>query len=185
VWVRVLHFSDLHGDTRRAQRILRYAQEYDVDALCGTGDFERWSGGGDKEVLQLLASLEKPVLIVWGNCDRRCTTYGLPNIVEVGSSGIELQGIRFASRPVENGVWLTRVPPAVGWDALTLLFGSFRLRKQLRQSAPRAVLSGHIHFAPRARVVQFRGRKLLWARAGIRTAFLLNLRTLQARSLPL
>ena len=64
--MKILAFSDLHRDKKKAEEIVAQADQADV--LIGAGDFGT-AGTGTAETLEILQQARKPTLIVPGNHD--------------------------------------------------------------------------------------------------------------------
>lgn len=65
--MRILAFSDLHGDARAARLIVSQAESADV--LVGAGDYGTHGTGGDEVLEIILAASRAPVVLVHGNHD--------------------------------------------------------------------------------------------------------------------
>lgn len=65
--MRILAFSDLHQNKKATARIVAAAK--DADLLVGAGDFGNFAAG-EEDTIDILAQLDKPILIIPGNHDR-------------------------------------------------------------------------------------------------------------------
>lgn len=174
--LRVLAFSDLHGDRRAAERIVRASRT--ADLVVGAGDFATRREGGD-EVLRVLAACHAPVVVVHGNHDEpdalRAAAKGLGLVylhgdvlqfgdVEVFGLGGEIPSRSEAAWNVSEteaaaaellarcpvrALLVTHTPPFGCADLQRdgTHQGSYAVREAVRTRSPVACLSGHIHFS--------------------------------------
>lgn len=167
--MKLLAISDIHGDIRAIQRLVRIVN--DCDAVVITGDITDFGGAEQANaVLSELAVLQIPVLAVTGNCDSSPVEKAMTqNHCNVANVPIQLNGFTFIGfkYPVPDNqvlpnesiflntpqipiVLLTHEPP---WDtdvdlqASTRHRGSRAVRSWIEQHQPILAVSGHIHEA--------------------------------------
>jgi Icc-related predicted phosphoesterase len=94
--MRLLLFSDLHRNLDAVRNLVLMSQ--DVDVVVGAGDFGTMRRGAD-EVIQALASIERPAVLVPGNSESHeelaaaCKAWPAANVLHGG--GIEINGVDF------------------------------------------------------------------------------------------
>jgi Icc-related predicted phosphoesterase len=94
--MKILAFSDLHRDIEAAQRIVAASAEADV--IVGAGDFAT-RGEGASETLEILRTVQVPMVLVYGNHDRPDELRTFCRNWESGyllhGDRVELQGVTF------------------------------------------------------------------------------------------
>lgn len=173
--MKLLLFSDLHGDQRAAQQLVKLAQT--VDIVVGAGDFGNVRSGIDKAIA-LLNSIDKPAVLVPGNAESteelEAACRAWPSSHVLHGSGVEIEGIPFfgigGGIPVTpfgswsydftedearqlladcpaGGVLVSHSPPKGLVDASSRgqNLGSKAVRETVERQQPALVVCGHIH----------------------------------------
>jgi Icc-related predicted phosphoesterase len=171
--MRLLAFSDLHRDRRRAQLLAELAQ--DADVLIGAGDFASVRLGLER-TLEPFLGIEVPAVLVPGNNEsdaalwRACTDWGSARVLH--GEGMAIDGVHFfglgGGVPVTPFPWsfdlneeeaaakLERCPqgavlvshsPPRGYvdEARGRHLGSEAVLRAIENKHPRLTLCGHIH----------------------------------------
>ena len=146
--IKILHISDIHGDTHYISSISNIAENIDVIVI--SGDFE------DPETLNLLSTSGKPIYVVTGNMDpinirviiRRYLIE--ERVIPIGS--IYLAGYPISIEAIKNLgprlILVSHYPPYgtnvdKAWNGAHI--GSKSVRKLIEEVKPLAVLCGHVH----------------------------------------
>jgi uncharacterized protein len=167
--MRILAFSDLHRDARRARSLVERSAEADV--VAGVGDFASIHRGLE-DMIDVLRDIERPALLVPGNNETedalRAACEGWPAATVLHGDGVKLDGVRFyglgggvpvtpwdwsfdltedeAERELsalpEGAVLLVHSPPKGHVDKG---LGSAAVLRAIEDRRPRLVLCGHIH----------------------------------------
>jgi len=171
--MKLLAFTDLHGQNAHLERIRRAIARHKPDVVACVGDFTVF-GRSTREMLSLINDLAAPVILIHGNHEDEDEVRELlplfPNIHFVHLAAVELFGITFVGfggggfsrvEPVlerfakqhpdvfgKNTVILCHAPPYE-----TLLdevdvgwhVGCETLSSIIRRHRPLLALSGHIH----------------------------------------
>jgi Icc-related predicted phosphoesterase len=173
--VRLLAFSDLHRDKRRARRLTELAREADV--VIGAGDFASMHVGLTRTI-DALAEIAKPTILVPGNNEtedalwRACADWPAATILHGG--GTKIDGVSFyglgAAVPVtpfpwsfdideeraakllegcpEGAVLVVHSPPKGYVDAVHgRHLGSQAVLEAIERVRPALTVCGHIHQA--------------------------------------
>jgi uncharacterized protein len=94
--VRVLAFSDLHRDQRRARSLVRRAAHADV--VAAVGDLASMHRGLD-DVIDALRAIDRPVLLVPGNNETddalRDACAGWPSATVLHGEATDVDGVTF------------------------------------------------------------------------------------------
>jgi Icc-related predicted phosphoesterase len=173
--MRLLLFSDLHGDPAAARRVVERSRG--VDVVVGAGDFGNMRRGV-AECIAMLRDIDRPVVLVPGNAESveelaaACREWPQANVLH--GSGAAVGGIRFfgigGGVPVTpfgawsydfteeeaaallagcppRGVLVSHSPPHGAADANSRgqHLGSHAVRDAVLQTRPRLVVCGHIH----------------------------------------
>jgi Icc-related predicted phosphoesterase len=169
--MRLLAFSDVHRDSRQAQRLAEMAEEADV--VIGAGDFaSQHRGLGD--VIDMQVVIEKPTVLVPGNSETdeelREACGGWRAATVLHGDGTDIDGVSFyglgggvpptpwpwsfdlteeeaerelASCPDDVDVMVLHSPPKGHLDGRGL--GSEALLRAIEERQPRLAVCGHIH----------------------------------------
>lgn len=175
--MRLLLFSDLHGDRAAAQRLVARAAE--VDVVVGAGDFGVMRRGVGR-CFQELREIDRPAVLVPGNAEsfeqleQASRVWPAARVLHGG--GVEILGQRFfglgGGVPVtpfgpwsydfseddaralladcpEGAVLVSHSPPygVVDVSSRGRHLGSVALREAIERTRPRLVACGHIHDA--------------------------------------
>jgi Icc-related predicted phosphoesterase len=171
--MRLLAFSDIHRDLRRAAGLAERARE--VDVLVAAGDFASVHRGLE-ELIDMLVVIETPTVLVPGNNEtdsalrEACRGWSAARVLH--GEGTEIDGVAFfglgAGVPVtpwgwsfdlteeeaadrlaacpEGGVLVVHSPPKGYVDGKRHL-GSEAILRTIEDKQPRLVVCGHIHEA--------------------------------------
>ena len=175
--MRLLLFSDLHGDHAAARRLVEAARE--VDVVVGAGDYAVMRQGLP-QIVRTLSAIERPAVLVCGNAespdDLRAAVsswpaarvlhgeqtvlqdvvfFGLGGAVPVtpfGSWSVDLteeEAGRLLDPCPPQAVLVVHSPPkcTVDLSADGKHLGSEMIRKVVEEKMPRLVVCGHIHAA--------------------------------------
>lgn len=175
--MRILAFSDLHGDAEAARRIVVASAAADV--VVGAGDFGI-RGEGAAETIRLLASCRVPVVLVHGNHDDPGETLAVcerhAGLHYLHGGVLELAGMNFFGLGGEiparsDAPWNATESEEVAADLLEAVppgcvlvthtpplgvadlqrdgshEGSVAIRDAIRLRRPALCLCGHIHHA--------------------------------------
>ncbi|MGC8606927.1 MAG: metallophosphoesterase family protein [Vulcanisaeta sp.] len=146
--IKILHISDIHGDTYYINSIGNITEN--ADAIVISGDFE------DSEILNLLSNYGKPVYVVTGNMDpinirTRIQRYLIEGRVILTGS-IYLAGYPIGTETIKDLgsrlILVSHYPPYgtnvdKAWNGANI--GSKSVRKLIEEVKPLAVLCGHVH----------------------------------------
>jgi Icc-related predicted phosphoesterase len=174
-WVRLLIFSDIHGDTRALERLM----DLEADYYFAAGDMMTWGRGADR-VGPMLARRGENLYLIPGNHESEqqsadlCKTYGLHHlhggVMEVG--GFTVAALGYSSPTPfntpgeysESEMW-DLLTPFLGLKELILIChcppfgteldqvragvhaGSKSVKRFIETSQPRYFFCGHIHEA--------------------------------------
>jgi Icc-related predicted phosphoesterase len=173
--MKLLLFSDLHMDTRAAQRLVQMAR--DVDIVIGAGDFGNMRKGVSTCV-DILKAIDRPSVFVPGNNESfdelqaACAVW--PSAVVLHGQAVEIDGNPFfgigGGIPVtpfgawsfdlsehqaatllencpDNAILISHSPPkgAVDISSSGQSLGSTAVRDAIHAKHPRLVVCGHIH----------------------------------------
>lgn len=173
--MKLLLFSDLHGNKAAAQQLVALAHE--VDIVVGAGDFGNLRRGIDTAI-GLLKSIDKPAVLVPGNAESTaeleaaCRAWPAAHVLH--GTGVNLEGIDFfgigGGIPVTpfgswsydfsedearqlladcpaGGVLVSHSPPkgVVDLSSRGVNLGSVAIREVIEQQQPALVVCGHIH----------------------------------------
>jgi Icc-related predicted phosphoesterase len=171
--VKLLAFSDIHRDHRRARRLVALA--LDVDVVVGAGDFASVHRGLEATIA-VLSAIATPTVLVAGNNETdealRDACSGWEAATVLHGEGIEIAGTRFfglgggvpptpwdwsydlteeeaeaklAGAP-EGGVLVVHSPPSGYLDGTRgRHFGSAAILRTIEAKQPRLAVCGHIH----------------------------------------
>jgi Icc-related predicted phosphoesterase len=167
--MRILAFSDLHRDARRARSLVERSAEADV--VAGVGDFASIHRGLE-DMIEVLRAIDRPALLVPGNNETedalRAACEGWPAATVLHGDGVERDGVGFfglgggvpvtpwdwsfdltedeAERELsalsEGAVLLVHSPPKGHVDKG---LGSAAVLRAIEDRRPRLVLCGHVH----------------------------------------
>lgn len=169
--MKILAFTDLHGEIRLVKKLARKAKKADI-ALCA-GDFTVFESG-TKQMLSAMNRIGKKVMLIHGNheserrVEKECKR--LRNVIYIhkkaaavefngkkytfigyGGGGFSLTDPgfeRFASRHAkkENLILITHAPPhKTRLDKLWEHRGCRSIAKFIRKAKPLLAVSGHFH----------------------------------------
>ena len=170
--MRLLAFSDIHGDLDQARRIAEMAR--DADVVVAAGDFGSMHRGVER-LIDMLVVIETPTVLVPGNNETdeelRDACGGWRAATVLHGSGVEIDGVSFwglgggipttpwpwsfdlteeeasealASCPAGADVMVLHSPPHGYLDGDRSL-GSEALLGGIERVRPRVALCGHIH----------------------------------------
>lgn len=170
-----LCFSDLHRDTKAAERLV--VASADVDIVIGAGDFATCRQG-IADTIDILSKIDKPAVLVPGNGESfeelSDAAVGWKSAHVLHGTGCQINGIDFwgvgGGIPVtpfgawsydfdeaeaisllakcpEFGVLVCHSPPidTVDSDSNGKIRGSRSIRHAVEQRRPKLVVCGHIH----------------------------------------
>lgn len=173
--MRLLAFSDLHRDRRRAERLAELAR--DADVVIGAGDFASIRLGLER-TLEPFLGLDTPAVLVPGNNEsdsalwRACADWSAARVLH--GEGTEIDGVQFfglgGGVPVtpfpwsfdlnedeaaakletcpEGAVLVSHSPPKGYVDeAHGRHLGSEAVLRAIERKRPRLTVCGHIHQA--------------------------------------
>jgi Icc-related predicted phosphoesterase len=167
--VRILAFSDLHRDERRARSLVERSTQ--VDVVAGVGDFASVHRGLEG-MIDVLRAIDRPVLLVPGNNETdealRVACEGWPAARVLHGEATDIDGVTFFALgggvPVTPWDWsfdLTeeqaeRALCALPLGAVLLVhsppkghvdggLGSAAVLRAIQDKRPRVVLCGHVH----------------------------------------
>lgn len=173
--MKLLLFSDLHGNGEAARRLVVRAR--DADVVVGAGDFGN-ARRGIKACVDLLRGIDRPTVLVPGNAESAeeladaCRGWGPAHVLH--GSGVEIGGVPFfglgGGVPVTpfgdwsydfteeqaeallkdcpaRAVLVTHSPPrgAVDRNSGGRSLGSVAVREAIERTGPLLVACGHIH----------------------------------------
>jgi len=169
--VRLLAFSDIHRDDRKARELADMAA--DVDVVVAAGDFASVHIGLDK-LIDMLVVIETPTVLVPGNNETEgalreaCTGWKAATVLH--GEGTTIDGVSFyglgggipttpwdwsfdlteeeaeaklAGAP-DGGVLVVHSPPKGNLDGPREL-GSEAILRAIEQKQPRVAICGHVH----------------------------------------
>jgi Icc-related predicted phosphoesterase len=173
--MRILAFSDLHRDRRRAAKLAEMATEADV--VVGAGDFASFRLGLDRTI-DALRPIEAPTVLVPGNNESDDalwrTSAGWPSAVVLHGSGRDIGGVpffglgggvpptpfpwsfdlsedeaeaRLADCPVQAVLVVHSPPRGYVDEAFGRHLGSEAILRVIEAKKPRLAICGHIHQA--------------------------------------
>jgi Icc-related predicted phosphoesterase len=168
--VRLLAFSDVHRDDRKARELAEMARE--VDVVVAAGDFASVHIGLDK-LIDMLVVIETPTVLVPGNNETeealREACQGWKAATVLHGEGMTIDGVSFyglgggvpptpwdwsfdlteeeaseklAGAP-DGGVLVVHSPPKGHLDGRSL--GSEAILRTIEEKRPEVVICGHIH----------------------------------------
>jgi uncharacterized protein len=168
--VRLLAFSDVHRDDRKARELADMAAEADV--VVAAGDFATMHIGLEK-VIDMLVVVETPTVLVPGNNEtdealrEACRGWKAATVLHGDGTtidGVEFYGVgggvpttpwdwsfdlteeeaseKLAAAP-EGGVLVVHSPPKGHLDGRDL--GSEAILRTIEEKRPRVAICGHIH----------------------------------------
>jgi uncharacterized protein len=172
--VKLLAFSDLHCNLKRAERLVKMSEKADV--VIGAGDFASMHEGLE-ETIEALSAIEAPTVLVPGNNETddalREATSGWRAATVLHGGVVTIEGIEFfglgAGIPTtpwewsfdldeekaavmvtlcpEDAVLVLHSPPHGHCDSNSAgdHFGSRTLLRTVEEREPRLVVCGHIH----------------------------------------
>ncbi|GAB4240877.1 MAG: metallophosphoesterase family protein [Acidobacteriota bacterium] len=173
--MRILAFSDLHRDLKRARSIVERSRTADV--VVGAGDYATVRRGL-AEIIAVLRAIEKPTVLVCGNSETdselraACRGWDVAHVLHGTSlkiAGTVFFGLGGAVPITPFGAWsydlseqeaealleacppgavlVTHSPPKGLLDRSSSgwSLGSTAIRKTLERVRPRLVICGHIH----------------------------------------
>ncbi|HVF84510.1 MAG TPA: metallophosphoesterase family protein [Abditibacteriaceae bacterium] len=173
--MKLLLFSDLHGDVAAAESLAERSRNFDV--VVGAGDFGNMRRGVEK-CIHVLKNMTTPTVLVPGNNEsaeelrRACDSW--PQVHVLHGSGVTLFDVPFwgiggGIPPTPFGDWsfdfseeqaapllqdcplgavlVSHSPPqgAVDRSSSGQNLGSVAVRKTVLQKQPRLVVCGHVH----------------------------------------
>lgn len=169
--MRLLAFTDIHSDIEAFADLAAKVKSYDIDLIVCAGDFT-FFGSGMEQMLELMNSLGKPIILVHGNHEDEYElaeiihkyknikwihkdTHEYKNFIFVGfgGGGFEHEEPEFRSwskkfKGKKNMILLTHQPPH--GTLLDQLFdgsysGNIDFRKFIDNEKPVLAICGHIH----------------------------------------
>ncbi len=172
--MKLLAFSDLHCNLKRAERLVKMSEKADV--VIGAGDFASVHEGLE-ETIEVLSAIETPTVLVPGNNETddalREATAGWSAATVLHGGVTTIGGVEFfglgAGVPVtpwewsfdlseetaavmltlcpQNAVLVLHSPPYGHCDANRSgdRFGSHTLLRTIEERTPRLAVCGHIH----------------------------------------
>ena len=174
--LKILAASDLHGDSRIAQRLAKKAEEENVDLVVLCGDLLGFSE--TQNIIKPFKNRNKKVLIIPGNWDSFATTdflaelYGIRNIhgYSIKYQGIGFFGAGGAEGPgpgnvmdkeilktlekahaslkgIEKKIMVTHMHPSGSKSELSGIPGSNAITTAIKKFKPDILIHGHIHEA--------------------------------------
>jgi Icc-related predicted phosphoesterase len=171
--VKLLAFSDLHRDRKRAERLVELASE--VDVVVGAGDYATLRMGLERTI-ETLSAITVPTVLVPGNAEsdtelwRACAVW--PNAVVLHGEAKEIAGAQFfglgggvpptpfpwsfdvseneaaakLERCPERAVLVVHSPPKGYLDEVHgRHLGSTSVLEVIERKRPALVVCGHIH----------------------------------------
>ena len=172
--MRLLVFSDVHGDKKVIEKIIKKAEKDDPDFLICAGDLTMW--GHDLEtLLNMFNKLDKPLIIIPGNHEEEkelkkvCKNYRFiiylhKTCYEIndflffgyGGGGFSRRDNEFESiadrikKEIKNKkiIIITHAPPyKTKLDKIPGLghVGNESIMKFIKETGPKLLISGHIH----------------------------------------
>ncbi|MDQ7827393.1 MAG: metallophosphoesterase [Armatimonadota bacterium] len=149
--MRILACADLHGRPARVARVRALVAEHRPDVLCLAGDLTH--AGSGSGALQLLETLDVPIVAVSGNMDDAHTVEAMRRRgVLLGDSPRVIGGVTFAGPEVAGpcDVLVTHEPPAGVLDRVGTgrHIGSPAVRALIERWQPRLHVCGHVHESP-------------------------------------
>lgn len=173
--MKFLLFSDLHCDTKKAQRLVELSRG--VDVVIGAGDLGNLRSGLDRSI-GVLRAIDKPTVLTPGNAEsddelrEACRDWPSAHVLHGSSvtlAGIEFFGIGGGIPVTPFGSWsfdfteqqaaellidcprgcvlVSHSPPkgAVDVSSRGISLGSSAIRQVIEQRQPKLVVCGHIH----------------------------------------
>lgn len=163
--MKILAFSDLHGDKKALSSLIKASNSKNPDVIVCTGDISD-SKTTVKEVITELKKTRKPILIVHGNhetreeikSDKQVTNLHKKvinienyNFIGFGGGGFSRKDLEFEtfSKGIkkENIVLVTHAPPYnTPLDILPMgHVGSISIKNFIKKHKPVLVICGHLH----------------------------------------
>lgn len=171
--MKILAFSDMHGNKSALRSIIKRGKKKDIDLLICAGDFSIFSGGAE-DILSRLNKINKPVLLIHGNHEdddelrKRCKLFKncyfihdrkfkVKDYVFIGYGG---GGFSYRDKSLEKKiskfkkgldkkkvVVVTHAPPyKTKIDKIHKEHaGSKSVRKMIESLKPVLAISGHLH----------------------------------------
>jgi len=173
--MKILAVSDIHGDSKKVEKLAKRADDEDVDLVVLCGDITGWVE--TKNIIKPFKDRDKRVLILPGNWDSFATVdflasvYGVRNLHgysvmcgDVGFFGaggaVDAPGLgRVTERQlfdslarahkdlegIERKIMVTHMHPAGSKSEFSGFVGSKGIRKAIEKFKPDILLHGHIH----------------------------------------
>jgi len=145
--IKILAFTDSHGDMRAAEEIVSLAQKENPDIVICSGDFS-YFGMQHEKFLARLMELKKTIWFVPGNHEsmefsKEVETW-YPFMKDVSYRTVEVSGVRIAGIPGTNEFWPGQSEEDEAYDT------AIQLCDSLDRSKPLVFLT---HFPPRGTAV--------------------------------
>lgn len=171
--MKILCFTDLHGDMKFLKKIINKAEEKDIDLVVVAGDFTQFEDN-QKCILKKLDSIGKHVLIIPGNHEsneglnkaikglencknfhKKSVEFGNYILLGYGEGGFSLEDSEFRSiarkwysrYQKDKVILVTHAPPfGTNVDRVENRYvGNKDFRSFVERIKPKLVVCGHIH----------------------------------------
>lgn len=163
--MKILAFSDIHGNKRAVASIIKSSKTKDPDILICAGDISS-SSMSTKEVVKELKKTNKPILMIHGNHETSQEIKSDKQVINLHKKIVELKGYNFlgfggggfSKRDIEfekftknikkeNLILITHAPPYnTSLDILSMgHVGSISIKNFIKNNKPILTICGHLH----------------------------------------